>query len=270
MLSWVTRGVYLGTERNYLTVQVDDVFMDSERWDPVANAETLVRPLRMTQYDVHRAVLWSQYNVFRIDMAFNGEGSVEAGSRDQLTSARWRRRSTSTGSTTPTSHPNLDNLSYQEIKDEITQERGLGEEQGPADRPVRARHRRALGPVQPEHGAGDRPTRASSGSATTTRAVPAQWQLGPATSLPVTRPTCTTTLRPGPSSSTSTTTCTCRRSSVARASTRPSRPASRSRQRGTSTSTGRPSRSSCTCSTTTRGRTTCTRPTWPRTGSCTR
>ncbi len=55
MLTWVTRGVYLGTERNYLTVQVDDVFMDSERWDPVANAETLVRPHRMTAFDVLRA-----------------------------------------------------------------------------------------------------------------------------------------------------------------------------------------------------------------------
>ena len=50
MLTWLTRGVYLGTERSYLTVQVDDIFQGSERWDMATNAETEVNPHRMTQY----------------------------------------------------------------------------------------------------------------------------------------------------------------------------------------------------------------------------
>ena len=41
-----------------------------------------MRPLRMTQNDVLRAVLWSQYNDFRIDMAFNGEGASRPAAAD--------------------------------------------------------------------------------------------------------------------------------------------------------------------------------------------
>src|SRR4051812_28334823 len=33
MLSWVTRGVYLGYQRNYFEMQVDDVFLPDARWD---------------------------------------------------------------------------------------------------------------------------------------------------------------------------------------------------------------------------------------------
>src|SRR4051812_10781220 len=34
MLSWVTRGVFLGYQRNYFEMQVDDVFLPDDRWDP--------------------------------------------------------------------------------------------------------------------------------------------------------------------------------------------------------------------------------------------
>jgi hypothetical protein len=33
MLGWVTRGAYLGYQRNYLEMQVDDVFLPDARWD---------------------------------------------------------------------------------------------------------------------------------------------------------------------------------------------------------------------------------------------
>ena len=32
MLSWVTRGVFLGYQRNYYEMQVDDVFLPDARW----------------------------------------------------------------------------------------------------------------------------------------------------------------------------------------------------------------------------------------------
>ena len=37
MLDWVTRGVYLGYARNYLGLDVDDVFLPDDKWDPVNN-----------------------------------------------------------------------------------------------------------------------------------------------------------------------------------------------------------------------------------------
>jgi hypothetical protein len=119
MLSWVTRGTYLGTERNYLTVQVDDVFEESERWDTATNTETTVSPLRMTANDVLRAVLWSYANGFRIDMAFNGDGADEAGSRDALTQYLLYYKSAFNWINHTYSHPNLDNSTLAEIKTNV-------------------------------------------------------------------------------------------------------------------------------------------------------
>jgi hypothetical protein len=41
MLGWVTRGAYLGYQRNYLEMQVDDIFLPDARWDTTLN-RTLV------------------------------------------------------------------------------------------------------------------------------------------------------------------------------------------------------------------------------------
>ena len=37
MLNWVTRGVYLGHQRNYLELHVDDVFLGDDSWDPATH-----------------------------------------------------------------------------------------------------------------------------------------------------------------------------------------------------------------------------------------
>ena len=37
MLNWVTRGVFLGYQRNYLELQVDDLFLGDDAWDPATN-----------------------------------------------------------------------------------------------------------------------------------------------------------------------------------------------------------------------------------------
>ena len=38
MLNWVTRGVYLGDQRNYFTMHIDDIFLPDAQWDPDANS----------------------------------------------------------------------------------------------------------------------------------------------------------------------------------------------------------------------------------------
>ena len=183
MLNWVTRGVYLGTERNYLTVQVDDIFQASARWDTRLNVETEVKPWRMEKSDVDKAVSWSKSNNFRIDMVFNGEGSDEEGPRDELTKEFLRDQKYFHWINHTYSHPNLDNLSYAEIKDEIQRNIDWARSKGlpidPAEL-VTGEHSGLFNPAMPQvfsdvgiRWFGDDNSRR-----------PAQWQLGPALSLP--------------------------------------------------------------------------------------
>ena len=37
MLNWVTRGVFLGYQRNYLELQIDDLFLGDDAWDEATN-----------------------------------------------------------------------------------------------------------------------------------------------------------------------------------------------------------------------------------------
>ena len=78
MLNWVTRGVFLGYERNYLELQVDDLFLGDDAWDPVTNTTSYDPALasRMTPRDVDRAIAWSRARGLRLDMVFNGGGSA--------------------------------------------------------------------------------------------------------------------------------------------------------------------------------------------------
>jgi hypothetical protein len=83
MLRWVTRGVYLGHQRHYLGLQVDDVFLSDDSWDPEA-ARTVPVKIRMQRQDVEAAVRWSRARDVRLDLGFNGHGAQQA---DDLTAA---------------------------------------------------------------------------------------------------------------------------------------------------------------------------------------
>ncbi|MCU1458351.1 MAG: hypothetical protein JWL73_2443, partial [Actinomycetia bacterium] len=87
IITWMTRGVHLGYDRNYFTVQVDDLFLPDSRWSTTANctpgddcpagSPVTTPDIRMTPADVTTAVQWSQQMGFRLDFAFNGGGSDE-------------------------------------------------------------------------------------------------------------------------------------------------------------------------------------------------
>ncbi|GGM57110.1 hypothetical protein ACFFX1_29025 [Dactylosporangium sucinum] len=101
LVTWLTKGVHLGITRNYFSVHVDDVFLPDDRWDTVHNCtvgddcnpqrDPAVLPynstIRMTPDDVRAAVAWQRASGVKLDMAFNGGGSVEAGAGDPLTKA---------------------------------------------------------------------------------------------------------------------------------------------------------------------------------------
>lgn len=124
-LAWVTRGTYFGDQRTYLEMQVDDVFLPDDIWDPESN-RTLYAPedaVRMTSEDVTEAVEWSRRTGLRLDMVFNGGGSVEyreahEGSDPLLTA--FRENASTFGWINHTyDHPNLDCSTHDYIEGEI-------------------------------------------------------------------------------------------------------------------------------------------------------
>lgn len=78
MLNWVTRGVHLGANRNYLSLHIDDAFNGDARWDSEANttSDDIADAIVMTPADVARATAWQQATGMRLDLAFNGAGAA--------------------------------------------------------------------------------------------------------------------------------------------------------------------------------------------------
>lgn len=113
-LNWVTRGVHLGEQRNYLELQVDDVFLPDDTWD-VARHVTNYDPaaaIRMTAADVTRAVDWTNATGVRMDMVYNGGGSdahaAANGGDDPLLDALLASRASFNWVNHTWDHPNLD------------------------------------------------------------------------------------------------------------------------------------------------------------------
>ncbi|HEX2809075.1 MAG TPA: fibronectin type III domain-containing protein, partial [Kineosporiaceae bacterium] len=84
IVSWATRGIHLGYQRNYFNVHVDDVFLADSRWSVAGHCTpgdgcvdpTVTTPdIRMTAADVANLVAWQTAHGFKLDMAFNGGGA---------------------------------------------------------------------------------------------------------------------------------------------------------------------------------------------------
>ena len=87
VVDWVTRGLFIGKRRIYLSPQIDDVFLKSALWTDGGGESTY----RMTADDVGHLLDWSgglparlpERSTFRIQLAFNGAGSQPALFPDQ-------------------------------------------------------------------------------------------------------------------------------------------------------------------------------------------
>jgi hypothetical protein len=126
MLNWVTRGVFLGFQRNYLELQVDDLFLGDDAWDPVTHTTNYdpAAASRMTAGDVAQAVQWSKNRGVRLDFAFNGGGSAlwmdqTGAGTDPLVSAVVANKSAFGFINHTFDHPNLDCSSAPFIAKEI-------------------------------------------------------------------------------------------------------------------------------------------------------
>ncbi|ROO89892.1 hypothetical protein EDD29_7602 [Actinocorallia herbida] len=86
LVTWLTKGVHLGINRQYFSVHVDDVFARDARWSGDQNCtpgENCTDPsvttpdIRMTPADVTAAVDWQAQRAFPLDLYFNGGTSKE-------------------------------------------------------------------------------------------------------------------------------------------------------------------------------------------------
>ena len=78
IVTWMTRGVHFGYDRNNFSFNVDDAFNADSSWNVDLNCtpgEDCTGPeasLRMTPDDVTYAVDWEQANNYQLTLAFNG------------------------------------------------------------------------------------------------------------------------------------------------------------------------------------------------------
>jgi hypothetical protein len=127
-LAWLTRNTYFGDQRNYLETHIDDNFLSDDTWSVAGNATTPAHStdfnaadaLREVPADVTTAATWSAANSFRIDMLFNGAGSVAP---DPLLTAFQATKSDFGWVNHTWDHPNIDEgcASQNYIEAEINQ-----------------------------------------------------------------------------------------------------------------------------------------------------
>jgi hypothetical protein len=102
LVSWVSRGLFIGKKRAYLSPQVDDIFIDDDMWNTTThrNAPDLdgEHPFRITGSDLDALVRWQSGfraalpagSRYITAMAFNGVGTLSSVYPDQtpVTAAR--------------------------------------------------------------------------------------------------------------------------------------------------------------------------------------
>jgi hypothetical protein len=135
-LEWVTRGTFLGLQRNYLELQVDDIFLPDDSWDATTHTTNYdpAAAIRMTPADVTYLSNWSRANGLRFDMVFNGGGSVAqaqaSGGTDPLLSAFQAVKGQFGWINHTYDHPNLDCSTRPFIAREITDNTSWAQQQG--------------------------------------------------------------------------------------------------------------------------------------------
>lgn len=129
MLEWATRGVHLGQRRAYLGIDVDDVFLGDDRWNPDANAtaENGPNPIRMTPADVDRVLAWQQSSGIRLNLLFNADGAKPG---DPLTQRLLADKNAFRWTSHTFTHLNLDGRPLQTIREEIWKNIDWAHEQG--------------------------------------------------------------------------------------------------------------------------------------------
>jgi len=130
VINWVTRGIFLGERRVYMSPQVDDLLIGDARWHPdlLCSAPTNDTGLtyRMSADDLRAVMQWQaalQKNpltsAFQFSLAFNGVGATGAYKPDDLTPAVKRNWSSFYWISHTYTHQQLDEVTYEVASAEI-------------------------------------------------------------------------------------------------------------------------------------------------------
>ncbi len=81
IVNWVTKGLYIGERRVYLTPQPDDLLLDNNIWDTALNRDTSGKTYRLTRNDYQKFIDWQRLRNLKpgkitADIPFNGLGTV--------------------------------------------------------------------------------------------------------------------------------------------------------------------------------------------------
>ena len=131
LISWVTKGLFLGDRHVYMSAQVDDFFIDDSVWTPSTVCGTPVdntgSTYRITGSDLQAVMNWQ--NSVRsasvsanttLTMAFNGYGTTNgAYTPDTLTATATANQAQFNWVNHTYNHTNLDNVSYATAASEL-------------------------------------------------------------------------------------------------------------------------------------------------------
>ena len=151
MLTWVTRGVFLGYQRAYLGLDVDDIFLGDDKWDPATHTTDydFASAIRMTPADVDTAVAWQQRTGLQMAMVYNmgGVDLYGGAGADQLLAKFQQTKNQFRWINHTLEHPNLDCTTANYTRNQIAQNQTRFNQRLPdraragTQRPDRARHR---------------------------------------------------------------------------------------------------------------------------------
>ncbi len=84
LVRWVTRGMFIGKKRTYLTAQIDDIFLANDMWSLATHHNDSAIQYRITGSDLLSFATWQKTrkqtmpagSTFITEMAFNGVGTL--------------------------------------------------------------------------------------------------------------------------------------------------------------------------------------------------
>ncbi len=128
LINWVTRGLFLGSRRVYLSCQVDDIFFRTKLWSGEPKIDHTNDTYRLSRADIQALLTWQQYLHARtrnaaniqLEFAFNGEGAVFPPPNDTLVPCMLNNQSQFRWVNHTFKHPKMDDLNYDTCFSEIS------------------------------------------------------------------------------------------------------------------------------------------------------
>jgi hypothetical protein len=131
-IQWVTRGAFLGERHVYSLAQPDDLLIPDDMWDVNALSDTTGKEFRMSAADLNAFAAWQRrfqalpnFKGWKLEWPFNGFGYNK---KDGLSTAVANLRNEFYWISHTWDHENLDAVTYQFAKDELTKNNNLAKQ----------------------------------------------------------------------------------------------------------------------------------------------